>query len=70
MFFHYMPKYSNVIIISVGTNTISRYLCNVDSGYAALFGESWPALCERAMDITSPEVCDVSARIARYVQNR
>lgn len=57
-------------IIPTGANTVSRYLSANDSGYAALFSsDSWPALCERAAEMSPPDITEMSSRIARYLNS-
>ncbi|KAM3958117.1 LOW QUALITY PROTEIN: phosphofurin acidic cluster sorting protein KrT95D [Aphomia sociella] len=57
-------------ILPIGANTVARYLCGQDGGYASLFGgDSWAALCDPAADCALHDVAEMSSRIARYLNS-
>ncbi|KAL4710201.1 hypothetical protein ACJJTC_005374 [Scirpophaga incertulas] len=51
-----------------GPCAVARQLCAADGAYAALFGDGWPALCDRGAD-SAPDLADVTARLARYLNS-
>ncbi|XP_048486074.1 phosphofurin acidic cluster sorting protein 2 isoform X2 [Plutella xylostella] len=56
-------------LVPAGPNTVCRYLCSTDAGYAALFGgEAWAALSDGAGE-APPDAAELSARIARYLNS-
>ncbi|XP_026760900.3 phosphofurin acidic cluster sorting protein 2 isoform X2 [Galleria mellonella] len=57
-------------VLPLGSNAVSRYLCTLDGGYAALFGgDAWPMLADRAADAPLHDLAEISSRIARYLNS-
>ncbi|XP_046750893.1 phosphofurin acidic cluster sorting protein 2 isoform X1 [Diprion similis] len=40
-------NYLRFLVVPLGSNTLARYLCSVDSRYSMLFGEEWKEIMER-----------------------
>lgn len=61
------------VIVYSGSSSISRYLSQIDSSYASIFGnESWLQLCETAssQDLiqAKAEIQEITNRIQGYLQ--
>lgn len=64
--------FSLLLLISIGSSSISRYLSAIDSSYGSIFGsENWLQLCELAATLdpiqAKSEILEICNRIQRYL---
>ncbi|XP_076638104.1 phosphofurin acidic cluster sorting protein KrT95D isoform X2 [Colletes latitarsis] len=55
-------NYLKFLAVPLGSNTLSKYLCSIDSKYSILFGEEWKELLEREGGST-----ECAARVTEYL---
>lgn len=58
-------QYLRFFIVPLGSNTLSRYLCSIDSKYSMLFGDEWRELLEREAGGAG----EGAARVSDYLSN-